>query len=300
MQDHSLTLVATHLGHGIVQTWALYRHSLHQLGMLIVERQRRRVLADGAAGDVLLARGSVRRLVCREREVVLCPEGYHSLIMASAALEIDRPEEIEHAAFARVGQRLAQRHRPHRLVHVRDDSARLDWIGPESRVWGPLDHVAVSQEGDLFALGEVQVKDFASLFIRGSRRADEHFDRLGAAAREHVSVGLPLSVVIVVFSPFVEGAQRKDVGAGRDLSVRVRLVEDADVKMGPAFAAKIPSEAVVVVVSGEFPDFLLQIFDRVDGAGQLDISGVFPGTQPVRFPCCGTTQASFASIANGR
>ena len=131
---------------------------------------------------------------------------------------------------------------PARFIHVRDDSARLDWIGPERRVGGPLDHVAVSQEGDLFALDEVQVKDFASLFIRVSRRADGHFDRLGAAAREHVSVGLPLSVVIVVFSPFVEGAQRKDVGAGRDLSVCVRLVEDADVKMGPAFAAKIPSE----------------------------------------------------------
>src|SRR4029077_5413343 len=125
--------------------------------------------------------------------------------------------------------------------------------------------VILLDEGDLLGLGEVEVQGRASLSIRSaSRPSDGSRDRLGAAAREHVFVSLPLSVAVAGGDGF-ERALRKDVGAGRDLERRARGV--GDVVKGPAlpFSAEILSEELVVA-GGEFPERGLQNGDRVDGA----------------------------------
>ena len=85
-------------------------------------------------------------------------------------------------------------------------------------------------------------------WIRSAPRPpDGGLDRCGAAAREHVFVVLPLRVA-VAGRDALERALRKDVGAGRDLDGRVRVVGGVgDVIKGPAFAAEIlPQELVVV------------------------------------------------------
>ena len=98
------------------------------------------------------------------------------------------------------------------------------------------------------------MQDVASRGIRGaSRPADGGRDRLGAPAREHVFVILPLPVAVAGWD-ILDRALRKDVGAGRDLDGRVRVVGGVgDVVKGPAFAAEIlPQE--LIVAGGEFPD----------------------------------------------
>ena len=111
------------------------------------------------------------------------------------------------------------------------------------------------------------MKDVASRGIRGaSRPADGGRDWLGATAREHVFVILPLPVA-VTGRDSLERALRKDVGAGRDLERRVRVVGGVgDVVIRPALAAEILPEELVVA-GGEFLDPGLQKVDRVDGAG---------------------------------
>src|SRR4029077_1216232 len=119
--------------------------------------------------------------------------------------------------------------------------------------------VILLDEGDLLGLGEVEVQGRASLSIRSaSRPSDGSRDRLGAAAREHVFVSLPLSVAVAGGDGF-ERALRKDVGAGRDLERRAG--GGGDVIKGPAFAAKILLQERVVS-GGEFPERGLQNGDR--------------------------------------
>ncbi len=120
------------------------------------------------------------------------------------------------------------------------------------------DEVALRKKGDLVGLGEVEVEGRASPLIRSaSRPSDGGFDRRAAAAREHVFVVLPLSVA-VAGRDRLERALRKDVGAGRDLDGRVRVVGGVgNVIKGPAFAAKILPQklaGVLLVALGEFPD----------------------------------------------
>ena len=90
----------------------------------------------------------------------------------------------------------------------------------------------------------------ASRLIRSAARPpDGGLDRCGAAAREHVFVILPLRVAVAGMD-VLDRALRKDVGAGRDLDGRVRVVGGVgDVIKGPAllFAAEILSEELVVV-----------------------------------------------------
>ena len=115
------------------------------------------------------------------------------------------------------------------------------------------------------------MQPLAALRIRGASGPWNGDGNLpGATAREHVDV------VIVSGSGVREWAFREDVGAGRDLAGRVRRV--GNVVKGPAFAfvAEILPEELVVV-GGEFPDRVLQDFDRVDGAGPTVNFGIRAG-----------------------
>ena len=265
----------TPLGLGVVQTWALDRHSLDQLVVRFVESQRRRHLGDGSE-DLRRRRGSARRPVLPVRQVVLRP-GIPEFDHGIGGVVIDRPRERERAAFARGDQRLAQGDRPRGFIHVDDGGAFLDGIVYLGRR-AALDAVAFTQEGDLFALVGVQMEDHASRWIRSAPRPpDGRRDRQGAAAREHVFVVLPLSVAIAGRDR-LERALRKDVGAGRDLDGRVRVVGGVgDVVKGPAFFAEILSQELVVL-DGEFLDVGLQKLDRVDSSGPAVNIGIRPRT----------------------
>ena len=127
---------------------------------------------------------------------------------------------------------------------------RWDWVAGGVARRDAYDEVALRKKVDLVGLGEGEVQGRASRLIRSaSRPSDGGRDRSGAAAREHVFVILPLRVA-VAGRDVLERALRKDVGAGRDLDGRVRVVGGVgDVIKGPAllFAAEILPEELVVV-----------------------------------------------------
>src|SRR5262249_43449205 len=86
----------------------------------------------------------------------------------------------------------------------------------------------------------------------GPRPTDGGLPRLGATAREHVFVSLPVRRVDVAGDCIFDRAFGEDVGAGRNLYGR----RVGDVVERPAVTAKIPFEELIVVLS-EFPDVSL-------------------------------------------